>query len=96
MASVDNQSYGLLFESLGNMDYEGQENTFTVTVASNGGQGDYDLDIIEVSAALPDVITESLTCPTSEKTYTDEEITLQWTLNLYAWTRLWADIRFHD
>ncbi|GIQ96951.1 MAG: hypothetical protein CM15mP2_4380 [Methanobacteriota archaeon] len=81
VASVDNQSYGLLFESLGNMDYEGQENTFTVTVASNGGQGDYDLDIIEVSAALPDVITESLTCPTSEKTYTDEEITLQWTLN---------------
>ena len=80
IASVDNQSYGLLFESMNNMEYEGQQNTFTLTVASNGGQGDYDVDIIEVPAALPDLAPQSLSCPTTE-TFTDEEITLQWVVN---------------
>ncbi len=80
VATVDNQSYGLLFSSLDNMEYEGQATSFTLTVDSNGGQGDYDVDIIEVAAALPDVVTESLSCPTSE-TFTDEEITIQWTIS---------------
>ena len=80
IASVDNQSYGLLFESMNNMAFEGQENSFTLTIASNGGEGNYDLEISEVSAALPDLAPESLSCPTTE-TYTDEEITLQWEIN---------------
>ena len=38
-------SYGLLFESINDETYEGQPNTFTLTVDSNGGQGSYDIDL---------------------------------------------------
>ena len=37
VASVDNMSYGLLFESIDDEMYEGQTNTFTLTIDSNGG-----------------------------------------------------------
>ena len=46
--------------------YEGQTNTFTLTIDSNGGQGNYDVDIIINEPALPDLVPESLTCPTTE------------------------------
>ena len=80
VASVDNMSYGLLFESFDNEMYEGQTNTFTLTIDSNGGQGNYDVDIVFNEPALPDLVPESLTCPTTE-TFTDEEITTQWVIN---------------
>ena len=80
VASVDNMSYGLLFESLDDEMYEGQTNTFTLTIDSNGVQGNYDVDIIINEPALPDLAPESLTCPTTE-TFTDEEITTQWIIN---------------
>ena len=80
VASVDNMSYGLVFESMDNEIYEGQTTTYTLTVDSNGGQGDYDVELIVVNPALPDLIPESLTCPTTEA-YTDEEITTQWIIH---------------
>jgi hypothetical protein len=73
-------SYGLVFESMDNEVYEGQTTTYTLTVDSNGGQGDYDVELIVVNPALPDLIPESLTCPTTEA-YTDEEITTQWIIH---------------
>ena len=73
-------SYGLVFESMDNEIYEGQTTTYTLTVDSNGGQGDYDVELIVVNPALPDLIPESLTCPTTEA-YTDEEITTQWIIH---------------
>ena len=80
IASVDNTSYGQLFASLGNETFEGQSNTYTLTIDSNGGQGNYDAEIIIVDAALPDLVPESLVCPTVEA-FTDEEITTQWAIN---------------
>ena len=80
IASVDNTSYGQLFASLGNETFEGQSNTYTLTIDSNGGQGNYDAEIIIADAALPDLVPESLVCPTVEA-FTDEEITTQWAIN---------------
>ncbi|DAC55019.1 MAG TPA: hypothetical protein HA359_01290 [Candidatus Poseidoniaceae archaeon] len=80
IASVDNMSYGLLFESINNETYEGQSNSFTLTVDSNGGQGSYDIDLMVIEPALPDLIPGNLVCPTTE-TFTDEEITVQWLIN---------------
>ena len=80
VASVDNMSYGLVFESMDNETYEGQTTTYTLTVDSNGGQGDYDVELVVANPALPDLIPESLSCPTTEA-YTDEEITTQWIIH---------------
>jgi hypothetical protein len=80
VASADNMSYGLVFESMDNETYEGQTTTYTLTIDSNGGQGDYDVELVVVNPALPDLIPESLTCPTTEA-YTDEEITTQWIIH---------------
>ena len=80
IASADNMSYGLLFESINDETYEGQPNTFTLTVDSNGGQGSYDIDLMVIEPALPDLVPGNLICPTTE-TYTDEEITVQWLIN---------------
>ena len=79
IASADNLSYGLLFDTFDNATYEGQANTFTLSIDSNGGQGNYDVDIIINEPALPDLVPGSLICPTTE-TFTDEEITSQWTI----------------
>jgi len=79
VASADNLSYGLLFDTFDNATYEGQANTFTLSIDSNGGQGNYDVDIIINEPALPDLVPGSLICPTTE-TFTDEEITSQWTI----------------
>ena len=65
IASVDNMSYGLLFESINNETYEEQSNSFTLTVDSNGGQGSYDIDLI-IEPALPDLIPGNLVCPTTK------------------------------
>jgi len=79
VASVDNTSYGLLFDSL-NTTYEGQDETFTIAISGGGGEGNYELEIISVQPAQPDLAIESLTCPTVE-TFTGEEIQVSWVFN---------------
>ena len=80
IATIDNTSYGLLFESFGNEMYEGQDNTFTLAIDSNGGEGTYELDISFHEPALPDLIHSALICPTTD-TFTDEDIAVQWVIN---------------
>ena len=80
IATIDNTSFGLLFESFGNEMYEGQDNTFTLAIDSNGGEGTYELDISFHEPALPDLIHSALICPTTE-TFTDEVIAVQWIIN---------------
>ena len=77
IASGDNSSFGTMFESLGQEMYEGQTLTYTLTINSNGGEGNYNVDIIVEQPAQPDLQPTSLSCPTSE-TFTDEEIALTW------------------
>ena len=80
IASVDNTSYGMVFASLDNETYEGQEKTYTLTVDSNGGQGSYDVELKVVDPASPDVVPNTLVCPTTES-YTDEDIIPTWSIN---------------
>ena len=81
IASADNTSYGLLFESLNVSDYEGQDETFTIVIDGQGGEGTYDLEIVSTQPALPDLVVESLTCPTIAETFTGEEIQISWVFN---------------
>ena len=81
IASADNTSYGLLFESLNASDYEGQDETFTIVIDGLGGEGTYDLEIISTQPASPDLVVESLTCPTIAETFTGEEIQVSWVFN---------------
>ena len=79
VASVDNMSYGLLFESFDNEMYEGQTNTFTLTIESNGGQGNYDVDILFNEPALPDLVPDALNCPSGMevgKIWNNEDVDL--------------------
>tara|TARA_B110000459_G_scaffold204055_1_gene263837 strand:+ start:20817 stop:24233 length:3417 start_codon:yes stop_codon:yes gene_type:complete len=81
VASADNTSYGLMFESLNISDYEGQDETFTVVISGQGGEGTYDLEIVSTQPAQPDLTVESLTCPTISETFTGEEIQISWVFN---------------
>jgi hypothetical protein len=81
VASADNTSYGLMFESLNVSKYEGQDETFTIVIDGQGGEGTYDLEIVSTQPALPDLVVESLTCPTISETFTGEEIQISWVFN---------------
>ena len=76
VASADNTSYGLMFESLNVSKYEGQDETFTIVIDGQGGEGTYDLEIVSTQPALPDLVVESLTCPTISETFTGESATV--------------------
>ncbi len=78
VASVDNTSYGLLFETLEDSMYEGQEETYTIVVAGASGEGSYDLEIISVEPAQSDLVVQSLTCPTTEVFTGEENIQVSW------------------
>jgi len=80
VATADNTSYGLLFETLNNHTYEGQEETFTLSISGAGGEGNYQVEIYSVEPALPDVVVETLTCPVTN-TNTGEDIFVYWVLN---------------
>ena len=84
VASADNTSYGMMFESLNDMMYEGQEETFTVVISGQGGEGTYDLEIVSTQPAQADLVVEALTCPTIAETFTGEEIQISWIFNNFG------------
>ena len=81
VASADNTTYGLMFESFNVSEYEGQDETFTIVIDGQGGEGTYDLEIVSTQPALPDLVVESLTCPTITETFTGEEVQISWVFN---------------
>jgi len=81
VASADNTTYGLMFESFNVSEYEGQDETFTIVIDGQGGEGTYDLEIVSAQPALPDLVVESLTCPTITETFTGEEVQISWVFN---------------
>ena len=77
VASVDNTSYGLLFESINDTKYEGQEENFTLVIYGGSGEGTYDLEIKSIEPAQADLSVDSLNCPVTE-TFTGEDIQISW------------------
>ena len=76
IATVDNTTYGSFFESLDNESLEGKEMEYTLTVHSNGGEGDYELIFDTIQPAQPDLVGWSMICPTGTEVeqYSNNEV----------------------
>ncbi|MEC7228772.1 MAG: PPC domain-containing protein, partial [Candidatus Thermoplasmatota archaeon] len=76
IATVDNTTYGSFFESLDNESLEGKEMEYTLTVHSNGGEGDYELIFDTIQPAQPDLVGWLMICPTGTEVeqYSNNEV----------------------
>ena len=77
VASVDNTSYGMLFQSM-DTDYEGQTKDYVLIIDAANGVGYYDLSINPTGTAPADVGVDSLVCPTDHTS--GEEVQVSWDL----------------
>lgn len=77
IATADNTSYGMVFQTLGTA-YEGQTKDYTVVIDAAGASGLYNLSINTVGAAPADVAVSSLVCPSDHTS--GEEVQVSWEL----------------
>ena len=77
IASADNTSYGMVFQTL-DSEFEGQTKDYTVVVDAAGGFGLYNLSINTVGAAPADVAISTLVCPLNHTS--GEEVQISWEL----------------
>mgnify|MGYP001213653625 CR=1 FL=1 len=82
VASADNTTYGLMFDSLGEESYEGQDEAYKLIVYANGGEGTYDVDLVVTEPALPDLVPQTLNCPTEDlNSEGNNQTVISWTFN---------------
>lgn len=74
MASIDNTSFGLLFNSY-NTDVEGDTKDYILTIQSGGDAGNYNLTIESLDSAPADIAVSSLVCPTNHTSGSENQIT---------------------
>ena len=74
IASVDNTTFGLLFNSY-NTDMEGVTKDYILTVQSGGDAGNYNLTITLLDSAPADIAVSSLVCPTNHTSGSENQIT---------------------
>ena len=77
IASVDNTSYGMVFQSL-DTDYEGLDKDYVLIIDAASGVGRYNLSINPTGPAPADVGVDSLVCPTDHTS--GEEVQVSWEL----------------
>jgi hypothetical protein len=77
IASADNTSYGMVFQTL-DTEFEGQTKDYTVVVDAAGAFGLYNLSINTVGAAPADVAISTLVCPLDHTS--GEEVQISWEL----------------
>ena len=77
IAHVDNTSYGIFFTSY-DTDYEGQNKDYLLIIASNSGDGFYNLSMTSLDSAPADIAISSLSCPTNHTS--GSEVQLTWEL----------------